>query len=336
MDLLINVYGTRIRSRGERILLTFPKGSETKEYPARRIEKIIILRPSSISTGAVELALNHDIDIVYLGAFGKPIGRIFSSHPRGLAELRRAQLNFSSSPAALSLAKRFVQGKAENQIAYLRQLQVLHHADLSHEIIQAETLLKPLQLIPDSTSGKLQLFGVEGFIADRYFAALKKLYRFPGRHPRGRDRFNSALNYGYGVLYNEVERACLYVGLDPYLGLYHSERYGKPSLVLDSVEEFRVPVVDSAVFPLFMTKILTRLVNYTRSPAGEYMLSPEGKRQVVVAIYHRLNQVVPWAGRRIPVKTVIEYQARALSWIFLGRKKTYTPFPYAALLDAHA
>lgn len=58
MDLLVNTYGTRIRSRGERIVLAFPDGKK-HEYPARRIEKIIILRPSSISTGAVQLALEH-------------------------------------------------------------------------------------------------------------------------------------------------------------------------------------------------------------------------------------------------------------------------------------
>lgn len=58
MDLLINTFGTRIRSRGERIVLAFPDGKK-QAYPARRIEKIIILRPSSISTGAVQLALEH-------------------------------------------------------------------------------------------------------------------------------------------------------------------------------------------------------------------------------------------------------------------------------------
>lgn len=332
MDLLINAYGTRIRSRGERIVLVFPRSKEKQEYPARRIEKIIILRPSSISTGAVQLALEHDIDIVYLGSFGKPVGRIFPSQPKGLAELRRAQLSFASSPSALALARRFVEGKSENQITYLRQLQAAYRADFSREIIQAEVLLKTVALIPDNPAGRQQLFGVEGFVADQYFTALKKLYRFPGRHPRGRDRFNSALNYGYGMLYNEVERALLYVGLDPYLGLYHSERYGKPALALDLVEEFRVPVVDSAIFSLFLSKTLTRLDNYVQATPGEYTLAPEGKRHVVTAIYHRLNQVVPWARKRIAVKTVIEYQARALSWIFLGRRSTYTPFPYTALL----
>ena len=109
-----------------------------------------------------------------------------------------------------------------------------------------------------------KLFGTEGYIADKYFACLRKLHVFPGRKPQERDKFNSALNYGYGILYNEVERACLYVGLDPYIGLYHTERYGKPSLVLDLVEGFRVPIIDSTIFPLFLIsrwkrpKILTQ------------------------------------------------------------------------------
>ena len=34
-------------------------------------------------------------------------------------------------------------------------------------------------------------------------------------------------------MYDKVERTCFYVGLDPYMGLYHTECYGKPSLVLD-------------------------------------------------------------------------------------------------------
>lgn len=263
-DLLINTFGTRVRSSGERIMLVFPKTAEKKEYPARRIEKIIILRPSSISTGAVQLAIEHGIDIVYLGSFGKPIGRIFSSNPKGIAALRRAQLAAANSPKAFDLAKEFVKRKASNQIAYLKNLQQSHSQNLSQEIMQAETFLESIKFVSDNPKGRDQLFGIEGYIADKYFSALKKLHAFPGRKPQGRDRFNSVLNYGYGILYNEVERACLYVGLDPYLGLYHSERYGKPSLVLDLVEEFRVPIIDSTLFPLFLKKEITGRENYVQ------------------------------------------------------------------------
>ena len=117
MDLLIDTYGTRIGASGERIVLSFPKNKEKKEYPIRRVEKIVVLRPASLTTNAVQLALEHDVDIVYLGAFGKPIGRFFSSEPKGLASLRKAQLEVSSDlnksfelAKSLSTLQRFFKG----------------------------------------------------------------------------------------------------------------------------------------------------------------------------------------------------------------------------------
>lgn len=336
MDLLVNTFGTRIRSAGERIVLAVPgaKGAAgKKQYAARRLEKIIILRPSSISTGAVQLAIEHDIDIVYLGSFGKPIGRIFPSSPKGITELRRAQLAVANSTQTFRLAKAFVQGKARNQIAYLKHLRDKQEKDLTEEIVRAETLLSSVELVPDTPPGREQLFGFEGFIAERYFAALKKLYPFEGRKPQGRDHFNSALNYGYGILYNEVERACLYVGLDPYLGLYHSERYGKPSLVLDLVEEFRVPIIDSVLFPIFFKGFLTEPKHFTRVALGEYRLSPDGKRIIVAAVYGRLNQTVRWDDQRRAVKAIIEHQVRMLAHTFLGKREDYRPFTYEAVRE---
>src|SRR3990167_6518299 len=127
MDLLIDTYGTFIGSTGERLVLRLPTKNKKKrkiiEYPIRRLRKIVILRPSSISTHAVRLALEHEVDIVYLGSFGKPVGRIFPSEPKGLATLRRAQLATSTNPThALYLAKSFVTGKCKNQITYLKYL----------------------------------------------------------------------------------------------------------------------------------------------------------------------------------------------------------------------
>lgn len=338
MDLLIDTYGTYIGSTGERIVLRLPsktKGKKRieKEYPVRRLKKIVILRPASISTHAVRLALEHEVDIVYLGAFGKPVGRIFSSESKGLATTRRAQLEVSNDPIrALALAKSFITGKCKNQITYLHYLMAKCDADFEKTITQAETLFKTIEIIRPGTGARDQLLGVEGFIAEKYWSSLKQLHKFPGRIPQGRDKFNSAINYGYGILYNEVERACLYIGLDPYLGLYHSERYGKPALVLDMVEEFRVPVVDSAIFPLFLEKKLGRRGDFEMVSKTEYRLSPEGKAKVVKAVFSRLNQTVKWKGKRRTVKDIIQDQSQCLSRYFLGTETMYLPFEFSLLL----
>jgi len=354
MDLIIDAYGTYVGASGERIVLGLPvkpnpnepkrkrrKRGEgkaplrriKKEYPIRRLEKIVILRPASISTHAVKLAIEHDVDIVYLGAFGKPIGRIFGSDARGLATVRRAQLETSTNPArALFLAKSFVAAKCQNQIAYLKFLMAKYSANFEREILQAETLLKTIDLLPPGEKAREQLLGIEGYIADRYWRAIGQLHRFPGRIPQGRDKFNSAINYGYGILYNEVERACLYVGLDPYLGLYHSERYGKPSLVLDLVEEFRVPVVDSAVIPLFIEKKIGKMSDFVEITKSQYQLSPEGKAKIVEAVFNNLNRRVLWKRKRRSLKDIIEEQSRSLSHYFLGKDPSYQGFDYPRML----
>jgi CRISPR-associated protein Cas1 len=157
MDLLIDTYGTRIGSSGERIVLSFPKAKEKKEYPIRRVEKIVILRPASLTTNAVQLALEHDVDIVYLGAFGKPIGRIFSSEPKGLASLRKAQLEISNDPEkSFSLAKSFVKGKCANQISHIRLLGYQHKQDFSKELLQAQTLFDSIDFLPATEKSKEQ------------------------------------------------------------------------------------------------------------------------------------------------------------------------------------
>lgn len=336
MDLLVDTYGTHIGATGERLVLRFPsRGTvrKEKEYPIRRLKKIVILRPSSITMHAVKLALEHEVDIVYLGAFGRPVGRIFSSDTKGLAAARRAQLEISSDPArALTLAKSFITGKCRNQITYLRYLMAKYGVEFEKAITQAETLHKTIEMIRPGTTARDQLLGVEGFIAEKYWSSLKQLHKFPGRIPQGRDKFNSAINYGYGILYNEVERACLYIGLDPYLGLYHSERYGKPALVLDMVEEFRVPIVDSAIFPLFLEQKLGRRGDFEQLAKTEYQLSPEGKAKVVEAVFGRLNKTVKWKRRQRTVKDVIKDQSQALSRHFLGIEPVYLPFELSLLL----
>ena len=331
MDLIIKTYGARIRSRGERIVVVEPGYKRNyrvkKEIAAKTLDKIVILRPSSISTDAVRLAIKHEVDIVYLNYFGDTVGRIFPSEPKGTAALRKAQALFVSSPfKALGLAKALVIGKGANQAAYLRQLEEQHGISFRDEILQCKTMLESLIMPLDNPVQRDRLFGTEGIIAERYFGCLQKLHSFPGRKPRGRDKFNSAFNYGYGILYNEVERACLYVGLDPFMGPFHADRDGKPSLVLDLVEEYRVPVVDSMVFPLFLKQHMEKDENYVSMGAGAYRLSDEGKRRIVEAVYDRLNEQVDWDGKKRTVKAVIYHQAQSLGQHFTGRRSSYIPF----------
>ena len=79
-------------------------------------------------------------------------------------------------------------------------------------------------------------------------------YKFNGRSKNpAKDEFNCMLNYGYGIMYSNVERACIIAGLDPYIGIMHVDNYNRQALVFDLIEMYRV-YIDKIVFKLFSTK----------------------------------------------------------------------------------
>ncbi|MGC8798574.1 MAG: CRISPR-associated endonuclease Cas1 [candidate division WOR-3 bacterium] len=67
------------------------------------------------------------------------------------------------------------------------------------------------------------------------------------------DEFNALLNYAYGILYSRVEKACVIAGLDPYVGIIHTDNYNKKSLVFDIIENYRV-WAEEVVINLFASR----------------------------------------------------------------------------------
>lgn len=58
------------------------------------------------------------------------------------------------------------------------------------------------------------------------------------------------MSFGYSLLTFECQSALEAVGLDSYVGFFHTDRPGCASLALDLVEEFRSYIVDRFVFSL--------------------------------------------------------------------------------------
>jgi len=148
------------------------------------------------------------------------------------------------------------------------------------------------------------------------------VWRVPGRVTRSaKDTFNVMLNYGYGILYNELERCCLYTGLDPYTGFYHADRYGQVSLVFDMIEEFRVPLVDVVAVGLAI-----KYANLPKKLASQGLLLKEGKKILVTHIYSRLNKRIIWHGQRMRVRTAVKNQVQHLARYLTGEEREYIPF----------
>jgi len=320
MDLIVATFGTRIRRQGEQIVVQMPRQGATMRYPARRLNRILIIGRSSISTDAVRLAMKHNIDVAYIGKFGKPEARIVPSAPTGFTGVRHAQLRAAFLGGAFRFAKQFVLGKIKNQITIATEMNRAGTAT-RRDLDMMKTAFDRASRAKNIGS----LMSAEGHAAERYFSgAWSRVFRYHGRNPDGKDIINIALNYGYGILYNEVERAVLFAGLDPFIGILHSERYGKPSLVLDLVEEFRVSVVDAAILPLFANGLFERR-DFSGSRSG-YALGRSGRKKIIREIFAQLNRRVSWRQRQRKLADAITFQSQELARVLTGRVAKYEPF----------
>jgi len=116
------------------------------------------------------------------------------------------------------------------------------------------------------------------------------------------------------------------VGFDPMLGFYHQPRYGRPSLALDMVEEFRPIVADSVVLTLINNGEVSTDSFLRRG--GGVVLTDAGRRAVISAYERRMDSLVthPIFGYRISYRRVLEVQSRLLARAVLGELAEYPCF----------
>ena len=131
------------------------------------------------------------------------------------------------------------------------------------------------------------------------------------------DPVNALLNYGYGILASRTWAAILHAGLDPFAGMLHADRSGKPSLVLDLMEELRAPAVDRAVLSYVR---LGRPIRFEGSQLDE-----ESRKNIAEAVLERLAAPVTVQGRKVLLGSIVQRQARSLATHVRG-EGSYKPF----------
>ena len=163
------------------------------------------------------------------------------------------------------------------------------------------------------------LLNAEGRGAALYWEGVRRMVPdFAGREGRGAtDLVNSLLNYGYGILYNRVLSAATRAGLDPFAGYIHTDRPGKPSLVLDLIEEFRGPVVDRAILGALGT-------GFKVGMDGEY-LDEKTRKLTAEKVRERLAARVTHRGKKHTLENALHIQARAVA-SFVRDGVLYKPF----------
>jgi CRISPR-associated protein Cas1 len=108
-------------------------------------------------------------------------------------------------------------------------------------------------------------------------------------------------------------------GLEPNAGFLHADRPGKPSLTLDLIEEFRQPVVD---------RTLIGQVNrgFAIVQDAEGRLDGPTRKRIVEKVIERMESTEPYAGKRQPLRHILQLQARHIATFVRGERPEYAPF----------
>jgi CRISP-associated protein Cas1 len=300
------------------------------DVPMIKVDGVVVLGRATISPAAMIELLERKIPLSFLTGTGRYLGRLEPPLTKNIF-VRSAQWKASGESAqALHVVRGFIRGKLKNyRNSLLRAQRENQGLDLQGAIARLEQAIAPINNAQKIDS----LRGLEGAGSAAYFGCFAQLIRgkefgFETRNRRPpTDPVNALLSFGYSLLANDVQSAVNIVGFDPYLGYLHVERYGRPSLALDLMEEFRPIVVDAMVLSVINRRVLTPDDFTTEPLSGAVSLSDEGRRSFLRA-YEQKKQsefTHPVMGRKCSYQEAFEIQGRLLAKYLMGETEQYPP-----------
>lgn len=313
------------------------------------VDEVLVFGAITLTPASIAALLQRGTDTVFLTARGRYRGRLVGKPGRNV-ELRLAQFaRFRDPEVALALARSFVGGKVSNQrYVLLRAQREQKREDLTKAIGGLRRMLQASE-----EAGSIEaLRGLEGQAAALYFGVFGRCIRnprfaFAGRTRRPpRDPPNAMLSFGYTMLGTVMESAVLRVGLDPMVGVFHSPEYGRPSLVLDLIEEFRPVLVDSLILRVINRREvapedfeelhddaelagLEDAEPESADAAGRAVwLGPSGRRVFFRAWGRRLREThfYPVRQQTLMLEEIMQQQVYQLSRFIGGEAQLYEPF----------
>lgn len=284
--LYLTEQGSSLKKTYKRLLVE-KDGKTLLEVPEFKIDRVLVFGNVQITTQAMAFLLDNGIETSLLSTYGKFRGRLAPVESKNVV-LRMAQYErYLDEEFKLNFSKTIVKGKITNAKRLIQRYSRNHpEIDFSSALTELDKLIKSL----DRKTKISTVMGIEGRATAVYFGAFAQM--FPGklsftsrtRRP-ATDPVNSLLSFGYVLITNEIFSILSALGFDPYIGYLHGINYGRPSLALDLVEEFRHPIVDMLTLDLINRHILNE-EDFESKELGSILLK-DGPRKKFFEQYER-------------------------------------------------
>lgn len=312
------------------------ENEEKFRIPIHNLEGVICFGYMGASPQLMRLCSEHNVGLSFLSPSGRFQARV-NGKVRGNVLLRRIQYRIADDDvASLEIARSCIIGKIVNCKTVLAR-SVRDHGD----VVDSKKLRNVDNLLADSLEKALicnsadNLRGIEGNCAKWYFDVFDELilkqkdaFFLNERNRRPPlDNMNSILSFLYTLLAHDVESALETVGLDPYVGFFHTDRPGRPSLALDLMEEIRPFLADRLALNLVNLQQI-RGSDFMKKENGGVFITDEGRKAILGAWQKRKTEEIthPFLKEKIPVGLIPYVQALLLARYIRNDIDGYPPF----------
>ncbi|MBM3852818.1 MAG: CRISPR-associated endonuclease Cas1, partial [Verrucomicrobia bacterium] len=311
--LYVNTPGVFVSKKGETVVVK-ERDETLAEVRIKDLHHLAVFGAAQVSTALIQTLCEHEVPVSYFSMGGWFYGL---TRGHGLTNVFTRVRQFARAAApehALPLARLFVYGKIRNQ----RTLLMRNHVEPPPLALRALKHAASTALVAPNLPALLGLEGAAALVYFRNFAGMIKTGagdpdEIPGLGPTApataspgqgtftfdfktrnrrppRDPVNALLSLAYSLLARDCTVAALAVGFDPYIGLFHQPRFGRPALALDVMEEFRPLIADSTVLTAINNRLLSPADFVQAGPAVN--LSPAGRKRFFLAYEKRLSDTI--------------------------------------------
>ena len=220
---------------GENVVV-LEEQKEIGRIPLHNLQAIITFGYTGASPALMGACAQRNIDLSFMSGNGRFLARV-TGEVKGNVTLRKQQYRISDNKEeSIHIARNFILGKVYNSRWVLERAIRDYTLRLDVETIKKKSLflVQSMGKIRGCESAD-ELLGLEGEAASVYFSVFDELilqqkeeFYFHGRNKRPPlDNVNAMLSFGYYLLAGMCGAALESVGLDPYVGFFHTDRTGR-------------------------------------------------------------------------------------------------------------
>ncbi len=314
---MVNIYitkqNTKLAKKGKRIIVK-EEGEVISDLPLINIEQIVVLGRVSITGAMIQLLLKQGIPITYLSYYGKYKGRLVPEYSKNSIFRLKQFRAYEDDNFCINISRKFIKAKLNNMRVLLMRWSAKNRND---KIKKACNSIKQYINKVELRDNIDTIRGYEGIAGKNYFSSFALLlsdeFEFKGRNRRPpKDPVNSLLSFAYTLLFNNIVTALYLAGFDPYFGFFHTLQYGRISLALDLMEEFRQIIVDSMVKKVVNKGILTK--DNFQIENDKVLLKDKGRKIFLKQYENRLDKKISLDlfESEFSWREIIQKQAEAL------------------------